>query len=198
MVKIKHLECLQVKRQYKTFYGFDQAWYRKIWRRTAGCGPTVATMSLVYLNHRDDLGLSYRNQGYNSIVDSVNQMWDYVTPGFKGLNTLELYEKGLHKLAEEHKLKLSFQKLKIDGDHKPKVEDLSQFVTKGLQGDNPVAFLNWHNGHVKNLDNWHWVLIIAIEGNKVYCYDQGKKMTCDLKEWLSHTKKGGGLIYFTT
>ncbi|MCL2864361.1 MAG: hypothetical protein FWE25_02350 [Lachnospiraceae bacterium] len=197
MIKIKHPEWLHVVKQYKTFYGFDQKWYRRVWRRTAGCGPTCATMTLIYLNKRNNLKLPYKNQGYNSIVDSMNKIWEYVTPGLRGLNTLELYQNGIARIATENKIELNFQKRKIDAENKPPLEEVVDFVTQGLKQDVPVGFLNWHNGNVTGLDDWHWVLIVAIEGNKIFCYDQGKKLSCDLKEWLEHTKKGGGFVYYT-
>ena len=34
----------------RRYYGADQAWFSRFWRRKAGCGPTTAAVQMAYLS----------------------------------------------------------------------------------------------------------------------------------------------------
>ena len=75
------------------------------------------------------------------------------------------------------------------------VEDVS--ARAGLEEECPVAFLNLCRGKVKELDWWHWVTIIAMEGDRVTILDSGREFDIDLALWYATTKKRGGFVRVT-
>ena len=61
-----------------------------------------------------------------------------------------------------------------------------------------MAFLNYSNGALPNLDSWHWVPLIALtEGEEVLLctvLDEGEEKVIDLALWLETTLLGGALV----
>ena len=72
------------------------------------------------------------------------------------------------------------------------------FLAQALGRDCPVAFLNFSNGALKNLDSWHWVPLISMtEGERVLLctiLDEGEERVIDLDLWLDTTFLGGALV----
>ena len=72
------------------------------------------------------------------------------------------------------------------------------FLIQALDADCPVAFLNFSNGSLPNLDSWHWVPLIALtEGEGVLLctiLDEGAEKVIDLALWLETTLLGGALV----
>ena len=57
-----------------------------------------------------------------------------------------------------------------------------------------MAFLNLHNGRVKELDYWHWVTITALEDTTAVILDSGSALRIDLRLWYETTKRRGGYV----
>ena len=57
-----------------------------------------------------------------------------------------------------------------------------------------MAFLNLHNGKVRELDWWHWVTITALEDGRADLLDSGKALTIDFRLWYETTKRRGGFV----
>lgn len=77
---------------------------------------------------------------------------------------------------------------------RPDYVTVSAFLTAALRADCPVAFLNLHQGKVKELDWWHWVTIIALDGRRATLLDSGKELEIDLVLWLETTRRRGGFV----
>ena len=197
MARIKYPKRLYVTKDDTTYFGFDQAWYPSLWRRKVGCAPACATMQIIYLNQRNKLNLPYSNESYNRLIDCMNAIWSYVTPGLRGVSSLNQYEAGVLKMAENYGVRLKSRKLEVDMKKPPDHTKVLNFIQAAINADTPVAFFNRHNADMRGLDHWHWVIIVAIEGSIIVCYDKGKRIKLDIREWLKHTAKGGGFIYFS-
>ena len=71
---------------------------------------------------------------------------------------------------------------------------MEDFVRRSLARDCPVAFLNLHNGRVKELDWWHWVSITALEDGRAEILDSGNRLTIDFHLWYETTRRRGGFV----
>ena len=184
--------------------GADQEWYRDVWQRRAGCGPTAAAMILDYLSFvfpaMDRLTLT---EGRTS-ADFLTQMeaiWPYVTPGTMGLDKPESFVLGCRSFALSRGAVLDGRILPIPRRGKGRRPDLDQvrtFLVWALDKDTPVAFLNYSNGDLKNLDGWHWVPLIACREEDgsltVTALDGGEEKELDLALWLETSFLGGALV----
>ena len=77
---------------------------------------------------------------------------------------------------------------------RPPWEEVADFVRRSLEKDCPVAFLNLHNGRVKELDWWHWVTITALEDGRAEILDSGRRLTIDFHLWYETTRRRGGFV----
>jgi len=198
MIQLKHPTWLHVKGDKRIYRGFNQAWYSSLWRKKMGSAPTCATAQLIYLNKRDDLGLPYENKSFETVVNCMNAIWSYVTPLLGPIRSLHRYEYGVSRAVKSAKMRLYHRRLRIRKDKEIPLAVVINFIIDGLRIDSPVAFLSLHGGDVRALQYSHWMIIIAIEGDKVICYDQGREIVFNLGDWLKSTKRGGGLVYFET
>lgn len=187
-------------------YGADQEWFSALLRRKAGCGPTTAAEQMAYLAHtRADMAPlcplpALERKPFTAYMDAV---WEFVTPGFHGLNTIEKYSDGVRAFARSRKVKVHTQELAVpkDAEKRAPLADCVAFLRAGLESGCPVAFLNLDNGQVKNLDYWHWVLItgLILDGEKITAMvaDGGKQVEIDLALWYATTTDRGGFVYLT-
>lgn len=196
-------ECLRIAGEIgqDACYGCNQEWYGTEWQRRAGCGPTVAATLFYYLFRPDNL--CYSKQGW---LDRMEEVWNYVTPTERGMPTTQrFYQSVLAYAAAKHQPVDYFCcDVPEERADRPRLTDLLQFLTEGLQRDAVIAFLNLCNGEEQNLHRWHWVTIIALEymedGSQALLkiLDEGKIKTVDLGLWLETTALGGGFVYFQT
>jgi hypothetical protein len=74
------------------------------------------------------------------------------------------------------------------------------FLDEALAQDLPVAFLNLCNGDEANLDEWHWVTIIALvrddSGQALLAevLDGGTVKRIDIEKWYASTTRDGGFV----
>lgn len=180
--------------------GFDQDWYRLLWRRRAGCGPTTAANLFTYLHRAGALILpdAFDPSSPEELLDFY---WEYVTPTMWGLNSTALFRDGADRLLDSIGSRLRSQVLDVDKDAalRPTPAQAAAFIKAGLDADSPVAFLNLSNGQVAHLDSWHWVTILAMEqaGETVtlHVLDNTQRFDVDLPLWLRTTTRGGGFVY---
>jgi hypothetical protein len=206
-MEIKHPEWLQIETGSSKLYGYNQSWYKTSFQRTRGCGPTAATMLLLYLNKREAEPLPYKSNSISSITEVLEDVWNFVTPGWLlGLNSTAKFCKGVEDLFGHYGLNWYCHELSIPASSS-KRKSLSQVVTfleDGIASDCPVAFLNLHKGRVTTLESWHWIVLVAlaydVNQNRYMatCYDGGRSITFDLGLWLETTNLGGGFVYVTT
>ncbi len=182
-------------------YGYNQGWYHTTFKRMGGCGPTAAAMLLSY-RYRNSPQIKFPVKGSSreAVVRFMDEVWNYVTPGFMGLNTTEKFKNGVVKFSKNQQLDLTCQCLEIPSRQKNRLswDGILQFLKEAISMDKPVAFLNLHAGTLRNLESWHWVVLIAVQEEKddtiAVCLDQGEQKNLKLSEWYKTTKKGGGFV----
>ena len=184
--------------------GADQDWFREVWQRRAGCGPTAAAMILDYLSAvcpelADLAPAGGRTQA--DFLACMEALWDYVTPGTRGLDRPENFALGCRSYALSKGAVLDSRVLPIPRRGKggrPDPDRVRTFLAEALDEDCPVAFLNWSNGDLPNLDSWHWVPLIACGGEgsdlTAAVLDGGEEKVIDLALWLRTSLLGGAFV----
>ena len=151
-------------------HGADQDWFPDLWQQRAGCGPTAAAVILSYLAR--------------------------TRPELAPLNRPEQMAEGMASFAAARGLTLTPGLFVVPSARtkRPPYEQVEAFVRRALERDCPVAFLNLHNGRVKELDYWHWVTITALEDTTAVILDSGSALRIDLRLWYETTKRRGGFV----
>lgn len=188
----------------RTWRGADQLWYPEEWQRKAGCGPTAASLMVSYLAQTRPACAPLYPSGSCERADVralMEEIWTFITPGKKGVNTTHIFTKGLSAFAKEKGVALPIRELDVPRFKlaRPTVDQCASFLRSSLAADLPVAWLNLHSGEVADLDSWHWVSIIALEEHSegpLSCtiLDAGEERSVDFRLWFQTTKLGGGLV----
>jgi len=194
---LKDIEALRIEGSDQ--YGCDQEWYSKPWQRLSGCGPTAASMMALYQIHPNP-----QAKTLDEAKAVMNEVWNFVTPGFGGINRLDRFYKGYEKYLSSKNVAHQNHALEIPKSvsHRPSLLTVTDFISEGLAADAPVAFLNLNNGKVHNLEAYHWVLITGLDLSDpskamAHILDGGQRLIIDLSLWLETTTSSGGFIYFT-
>ncbi|MBU3111644.1 hypothetical protein [Clostridium lacusfryxellense] len=190
----------------KTIYGYDQEWYCTHWQRQSGCGPTAASSIMYYLNHTRSIAVAGLNISKENCLSLMEEVWEYVTPTERGIPTTEMFYEAVLVYAKSKGINLEYNFCDLPEEIalRPKLLEVLDFLDMALTNDAPVAFLNLSNGEEKNLESWHWVIIVSIEysedGRSVFIniLDAGMVKKIDLLLWYNTTTLGGGFVYFTT
>lgn len=174
--------------------GAEQEWYPDRWQRLAGCGPTSASVIFAYVSrtHPELSPLCPEDvTGREAFTALMGRVWEYVTPVFHGLNKPELMVEGMAAYARSVGVELSPALFPVPAARTKRLpyEQAAAFVTASLERDCPVAFLNLHNGLEKRLDWWHWVTIVALDGDNVSILDSGEELEINLRLWYETSKK---------
>lgn len=186
----------------ETYRGGDQEWYPDLWQRRAGCGPTTAAALLAYLSQTRPALAPLRPLAGGTrtgFAQYMQALWPYVIPGSRGLDKPESLVLGCRSFALSRGCVLQGEVLKIPRrrENRPTPAACRDFLLRALDSDCPVAFLNYSNGSLPNLDSWHWVPLIALtEGEEVLLctvLDEGEEKVIDLALWLETTLLGGAL-----
>lgn len=187
----------------ETYRGGDQEWYPDLWQRRAGCGPTTAAALLAYLSQTRPALAPLRPLAGGTrtgFAQYMQALWPYVTPGARGLDKPESLVLGCRSFALSRGCRLEGEILKIPRrrEDRPTPAACRDFLLRALDNDCPVAFLNYSNGSLPNLDSWHWVPLIALtEGEEVLLctvLDEGEEKVIDLALWQETTLLGGALV----
>lgn len=206
-ITIKNPEYLNIKDEnlQQIYFGGNQAWYTKAWSRKAGCGPTCAANITAYLAQRKEEYkklYSEKNMDKKEFSMHMEKLFQYVTPGAMGVNSVTKFTDGLKQYLKEKEISLIPKVLSVDPSSQKvrDAEELRAFVEGGLSADSPIAFLNLSKGAVCCLQGWHWITITGArtEGDTLIAEasDEGKKIEFDLRLWYLTTKMHGGLIYY--
>ncbi|NMA70282.1 MAG: hypothetical protein GX958_12845 [Desulfitobacterium sp.] len=191
------------KKNKDDFFGSNQRWFPTTWQRLSGCGSCAASNIYYYLTYLNNtLGKKYNSR--KEWVSLMEELWKYVKPSLRGVNKLEMFYNPMLEFAKTKGMDLTYHFCEVPEEvyYRPTFQKVIDFLSKALDKDLPVAFLNWCNGEVKNLDRWHWVTIIELgyDLEKEWAYvnilDEGRFKTIDLALWLKSTKLGGGFLYF--
>lgn len=205
---ITHPELLTLTDGNQTWNGADQEWYQENWRRRSGCGTTAAAHLLSYLAKvKPNWKVLYphHSREKSDFLSFMNELWNYVTPGSMGVNSVNKLTCGISNYAKEKNVTLSFHKLNIPQlkTARPTIEQCTTFFRTAMENNSPVAFLNLSAGNIKGLDSWHWITIIAIQeqsDGSILCTaldGSGHKLIVDFYQWLQTSRLGGGLVYIS-
>lgn len=189
----------------KPCLGLDQEWFRDAWQRRAGCGPTTAATLMTYLARTKPSLSSLAPEvprTASDILPYMEAVWQDVTPTPMGVNTLALFTDGSRTYGARQGISLACRSLSIPGlnqNKRPTLEHCISFIREALEADCPVAFLNYSNGALTNLDSWHWVPLIALTlGDPDSCHctilDAGRKHVIDFALWHRTSRLGGGFV----
>ena len=198
-VSLPNTEAMNIYDGSARYHGGDQEWYVDYWQQRAGCGPTSCANIMYYLA-RMCKGCeplcphdASKKAGFVQLMEDV---WQYVTPGKRGVNTTDIFVNGAERYGETKGVALTAKALPIariyrdTRDH----DKIMGFVANALERGLPVAFLNLSAGSLENLDRWHWVTIVAMDGENAMIYDQGKARWIHLLQWLRTSVLGGGFV----
>ena len=178
----------------EVFIGGSQDWYEDKWHKKSGCGPVAATNLVYYQMRRSGLDSDY--------FLLMREMYDYVTPTLRGVNSSGIFTAGVERFATANGIQISTVALDIPKKKRdrPRSEKLKEFIVTSLNMDSPVTFLNLSNGAVSKLQSWHWVTIIAIDADKmlIEISDYGKIIEINISEWLETSMLGGAMVYIIT
>jgi hypothetical protein len=200
-VSIRSPERLHIRDGGALSYGARQIWYRSWIQRMSGCGPTAASNLLWYLaaTRPDECAALFDGDGTDraDMLRLMEDVWRYVTPGMRGVDKAPMLTDGAIRYAEVRGVALKSRVLDVTGQSsgRPSRDTLHAFLADAFEGDRPVAFLNLSNGAVRNLDNWHWVTLISVDGNgSAEMFDQGRRQLIDMALWLETTTGGGAFV----
>ncbi|MDR3293493.1 MAG: hypothetical protein LBT20_05265 [Clostridiales bacterium] len=196
-------KLFQIKTSEGAAYGCNQEWYREFWRKKSGCGATAAADIFMYLSrsmpNRFSLCPCDTELTVESAILVMDEMWPHFTPRAMGLNRPEYFAEGVEKVNALFGLNIRPRMLSVPRSGtkaaRPTSEEFLKFVSGGLAGGSPVAFLNLSNETLPDVSAWHWVAITALEDGIATLSDEGEKKTAALVPWLERTKKGGGLVF---
>ncbi|MFA7673728.1 MAG: hypothetical protein WCY62_07740 [Clostridia bacterium] len=186
-------------------YGCSQEWFRTTWQRMSGCGPCTASNIVLYFQRSGRIQTHIAVDSKPDFMRLMESVWKYVTPKYMGMHLVSQFYTGLNNYFKSINAELKCYTLDIPKhmESRPLIPVIVDFIAAGLSADSPVAFLNLSNGTVKDLDEWHWVTVIAMETNQdtgdVYLeiYDDRKDIKINFTQWYASTKLGGGFIYYT-
>lgn len=188
-----------------TYCGGWQEWYGDRWKRMSGCGPTTVANITSYLNRSSigaDIGCPpLPKNDFQKLMEAV---WQYVTPGVRGIPSTAAFIKGALGYIASEKLDITLEELDIPKNKRlrPELSKLVEFLSTSLERDAPVAFLSLDNGQEKRLDTWHWVTLLSLEyeedGSAAFAgiSDEGQFFRVDLKKWYETSSLGGGFVRF--
>ena len=200
-ISIETPEYLQVKERLRTSYGAHQIWYFSWIKRMSGCGPTAASNLLWYLcaSRPGPCNALFEGDGTKQaeMLQLMEAVWQYVTPGMRGVNRASMLADGGVRYGREHGVALEARVLEIPESpaRRPDQRMVYEFLAGAFRRNLPAAFLNLSNGAVRNLDNWHWVTLVSVdESLQAEMYDQGRRQMIDTALWLTTTTGGGAFV----
>ena len=197
---IKNIDFLKITlkdgSEKKYSYGLSQEWYKHFIQVLAGCGATVAATIYIYELQKNN----YKQYDEKNCLIFMEILWEYLTPGFRGLNSTKMFTNGFSSFLKDNNLSYECKLLDLSPKNKKEFNEVVDFIKSSLEDDIPIAFLNLCNGEEKNLDKWHWVTIISliIENDNYFVeiLDDTEIKKIDIKMWYKTFKNNGGLISF--
>lgn len=197
MVAIEQKELLVVRVEPddgRTHYGGDQDWFPTEWQRMAGCGP-LAVSNLIYYHERS----AGRMPQYDkpAFVGLMEDVWRDVTPGCGGISSTRKLAYGLDLYAQRHRVPLEIHRLDVGKERqlRPSFGEVSAFLAQALSHNQPAPFLSLDGGGVAGIDDWHWITIIALDGDIATITDEGLLYRVDLHAWCAKSTLGGGFVW---
>ncbi len=187
----------------QTWLGHDQEWYGTPWQRLAGCGPTTACNLFRYLAPAlpADAARAMRPDRADALA-FMEEVWGTVTPTNHGIATTRRFYTTAMAFAAAQGWPLTHRVLDVPASRprRPAYNTVYAFLDEALAQDLPVAFLNLCNGDEANLDEWHWVTIVALTPDPyggvllAEVLDGGTVKRIDIEKWYASTTRDGGFV----
>jgi hypothetical protein len=203
MAELRNLEYFRINdASGRSCYGGDQAWFGpdKAYREEAACGATTCANILGYLaQSRPGLAAlaPFDFHGKDGFLAYMKAVYPAVRPGLIGIMPADL-TRGVREYAAERGFEFEYAQLSVPAasSKRPSFDAVVDFANEALEDDLPVAFLNLSGGRVKNLDNYHWVTLVGLDGAAGTCriVDNGRLLDVDLKKWLKKSTLGGAFV----
>lgn len=197
--KLINGDALRIRDGEHVWYGGDQAWYTDLWQRQAGCGPTNCANLLWYLAATRAGGgplCPYDGGEKAGFLRLMEAVWNYVTPSGMGVNSPDVFIAGALRYGEAQGVPLTAERLPVPPLYRGARDyaGMAAFITRALERDLPVAFLNLSNGKVRDLESWHWVTLTALRGDDAMICDEGRSLWICLRQWADSSILGGGFV----
>lgn len=182
------------------YYGANQSWYPSLWQRQAGCGPTVAATLFWYLAQTRAACAplcAHDGTDKNGFLQLMQDVWQEVTPSPAG-TTISLFKNGVQRYGYKRGVPLFVRVMNIPAllAVRQPAEAMLDFLQDAFRRDIPVAFQNYSNGALKNLEAWHWVTLVAVhkQSGMALMYDQGSQCEIDIQLWRDTAVRSGKLV----
>jgi hypothetical protein len=194
-IVLKDFDRLRLS-NHSSSYGVSQMMYETKWQQMAGCAPTVATNIVIYSSASNSFTL-------NDGRVLMHEIWEYITPGFMGVNSTRKFIRGFEKYLGKGFQSWQYRLMDVKSikSEERELTGLVAFLQEGLLKNAPVAWLNLDSGLCKNLDSWHWMMIYGLAKNNdrwtIKVLDNGQLLVVDLELWYQTTKLGGGFVWLT-
>lgn len=201
---LNHLEYIhQVDPSGLEYFGCDQNWFPSEWQQISGCAPSTAATLLVYLQKSGRIQFPIDILGQQDCRLLMESVWTHVTPTMDGIYLIDQFCAGIRSFADANGFALDCHSLHIPEyrEDRPSLQQSVDFIRDALAHDSPVAFLNLSNGTVINLEEWHWVTLVALESSSLpeaaftTVFDGDRSAVIDFRQWLETTVEGGALIW---
>ncbi|MDR1299591.1 MAG: hypothetical protein LBJ84_05000 [Oscillospiraceae bacterium] len=188
------------------YYGCRQQWYATGWKRVSGCGPSVVSTIMNYMERSQALAGALCETSAQvtkeRMVCLMDDVWISVTPTLRGIPNTRILREGIERYASRRSLELETGELSIPGrrEARPPLSEVISFLKDALAQDVPVAFLSLDNGDEKALDTWHWVVLVSVEHDpgaeyaRIEVIDECRLFGADLRKWYETTSAGGGFV----
>ena len=183
-----------------TLYGCDQDWFRGFWQRKAGCGPCTLANIMLYLARAGKLNKPLAAKDAQGMLPIMEAMWEYVTPGIRGLNSTQRFVDGANQALSNAGCALQASALDINEGALPQERaGIIHTIQTGLS-QAPVAFLSLLKHQLGDLEPWHWVTVAGLspDGDDalLHIYDNGLAFQLSLKTWLDAGGTGGFVAFY--
>ncbi|MDL2258277.1 hypothetical protein LJC42_03845 [Eubacteriales bacterium OttesenSCG-928-K08] len=199
-IGVKTPEYLHLSDGKRIHYGGNQIWYKSLWQRKAGCGPTVAATVCAYLakSRPECASLCEHNSSTKEgFLLLMQDLWRYVTPGMGG-SSVEIFTDGITRYARSKGVELVCDVLDIpkQKELRPSAANVLEFFRKAFEADLPIAFQNYSNGALTNLEAWHWVTLLSFKQDTFFAqmYDQSIRDFIDIPLYLSTATNAGKFV----
>ena len=211
---LKHPELLLVENgRGARMVGSSQYWYPKTGFMPRGaCGAAVASNALGYLlrsrpdlydiaAEKEPLGLAAPLSDKANIrtdyVEFMKKVYPFFLPRAGGLMS-DSFVEGIAALSLKYGLPLEAECLRvpISRSKRPSKDEVACFIRASFESDTPVCFLILSPGRANGLDTWHWVTILAFDGESMRAkiVDNCNIFWTDIGAWLATSIMGGSLV----
>ena len=102
-IKSKHILKIIDSEEETDLYGSDQEWYSRKIQRLSGCGPATVTNIIYYIKKKHIEESCCKELTRDTCLSMMDEMWNYVTPGPRGIPSTAMLGDGIIKISSGEK-----------------------------------------------------------------------------------------------